>query len=88
LCCPLTLYAKPKEKAFNNSAQEVFEAALRTARGRHVVTYTDEKHLMFTFETGTSGLSYGYVANAAVGPEASDKSRLIINVQKKFRLHL
>jgi hypothetical protein len=77
------LEAKPKEKVFNNSAQEVFQAALRTARERHVVTYVDEKNLMLTFETGTSALSYGFNANASVEQQSDGKSKLIVNVQKK-----
>src|SRR4051812_5352669 len=77
------LEAKPKEKLFNNSAQEVFQAALRTARERHVVTYVDEKNLMLTFETGTSALSYGFNANASVEQQSDGKSKLIVNVQKK-----
>lgn len=64
LIMPVSLFAKPKEKKYNNSAQDVFDAALRTARERHVVTYVDQKNLLFTFETGTSVLSYGFVANA------------------------
>jgi PEGA domain len=75
--------AKPKQKEFNNSAKEVFDAALRTARERHVVTYVDEPHLMFTFETGTSMLSGGFVANASVEPKGESKCVLIINVQHK-----
>lgn len=77
------LFAKPKEKVFNNNPQEVFQAALRTARERHVVTFVDEKNLMLTFETGTSGFSYGFNANASVEQMEDGKSKLIINVQKK-----
>jgi len=77
------LFAKPKEKVFNNTPQDVFQAALRTARERHVVTYVDEKNLMLTFETGTSAFSYGFNANASVEQEADGKSKLILNVQKK-----
>jgi hypothetical protein len=80
--CP-GLFAKPKEKVYNNTPQEVFQAALRAARERHVVTYVDEKNLMVTFETGTSAFSYGFNANASVEQEADGKSKLIVNVQKK-----
>jgi len=75
--------AEPKKKIYNNSADQVFKAALRTARERHVVTYVDEKTLMFTFETGRSITSQGFVANASVEPEGDDKATLIINVQTK-----
>ena len=34
----LSAYAKPKKKIYNNSADQVFQSALRTARERHVVT--------------------------------------------------
>jgi len=76
-------HAEPKKKLYNNSSEQVFKAALRTARERHVVTYVDEKTLMFTFETGRSFTSEGFVANASVEPEGEDKATLIINVQSK-----
>lgn len=75
--------AEPKKKTYNNSSDQVFNAALRTARERHVVTYVDEKTLMFTFETGRSLTSKGFVANASVEPEGDSKATLIINVQTK-----
>jgi hypothetical protein len=75
--------AKPKTKFYNNNAQDVFTAALRTARERHVVTYVDEKNLMFTFQTGQSALSHGFVANASLEPIEPNKTNLIINVQNK-----
>ena len=78
-----SMFAKPKEKVYNNTAQEVFQAALRTARERHVVTFVDEKNLMLTFETGTSAFSYGFNANASVEQLEDGKSKLIVNVQKK-----
>jgi hypothetical protein len=76
-------FAKPKQKTYNNTPQEVFQAALATARKQHVITYVDEKNLMFTFQTGVSALSYGFIANASVQPEADNKATLIINVQHK-----
>jgi hypothetical protein len=51
---PVCAQAKPKKKTYNNSSEQLFTAALRTARERHVVTYINEKMLMFTFETGRS----------------------------------
>jgi hypothetical protein len=83
LLLPLSAFAKPKKKSFNNSSDELFTAALRTARERHVVTYVNEKMLMFTFETGRSFTSKGFVANASVEPEGDNKATLIINVQNK-----
>jgi hypothetical protein len=83
LVLPSTVLAKPKQKPYNNAAQDVFQAALRTARERHVVTFVDEKNLMLTFETGVSMLSYGFVANASVESTGESASTLIINVQKK-----
>lgn len=80
---PFRASAEPKKKLFNNSTEDVFRAALRTARERHVVTYVDEKTLMFTFETGRSFTSEGFVANASVEPEGENKAILIINVQNK-----
>ncbi|HMF92267.1 MAG TPA: PEGA domain-containing protein [Candidatus Angelobacter sp.] len=83
LLLTLSAYAKPKKKTYNNSADQVFQAALRTARERHVVTFVDEKTLMVTFETGRSFTSEGFVANASVEPEGEAKATLIINVQNK-----
>lgn len=80
---PVTVFAKPKTKVYNNTPDEVFQAALKTARERHVVTFTDEKNLMFTFQTGTSAFSYGFVANASVDPEGANQAKLTINVQHK-----
>jgi hypothetical protein len=80
---PIAAHAEPKKKLYNNSASDVFKAALRTARERHVVTYVDEKTLMFTFETGRSLTSEGFVANASIEPEAENKATLILNVQSK-----
>ena len=83
LLLSLNVYAKPKKKIYNNSADEVFKAALRTARERHVVTYVDEKTLMITFETGRSFASEGFIANASVEPQGENKATLIVNVQNK-----
>ncbi len=80
---PIGAQAKPKKKVYNNSPEQVFLAAVRTARERHVVTYVDEKMLMFTFETGHSFTSEGFVANASVEPEGANQATLIINVQNK-----
>jgi len=80
---PLAAYAKPKKKTYNNSADQLFAAALRTARERHVVTYVDEKTLLITFETGHSFASNGFVANASIEPEGENKATLILNVQNK-----
>ncbi|HEV3036378.1 MAG TPA: PEGA domain-containing protein [Candidatus Angelobacter sp.] len=86
LCLPAL--AKPKKKNYDNSATDVFDAALRTARERHVVTYVNEKMLMLTFETGQSLLSEGFVANASVEALADNRCTLIINVQNKKGLSL
>lgn len=83
LLFPALAQAEPKKKLYNNSSEQVFKAALRTARERHVVTFVDAKTLMFTFETGRSFTSEGFVANASVEPEGADKATLIINVQTK-----
>jgi len=83
LLLTLSAYAKPKKKTYNNSADQVFQAALRTARERHVVTFVDEKTLMVTFETGRSFTSEGFVANASVEAEGEAQATLIINVQNK-----
>ena len=81
VCLPVL--AKPKKKMFGNGATDLFAAALRTARERHVVTYVDEKMLMFTFQTGRSVLSRGFVANASIEPQDDNRAILIINVQTR-----
>lgn len=83
LAFSVPLLAKPKKKLYDNSATELFAAALRTARERHVVTYVDEKMLMFTFATGHSVFSKGFVANASIEPQNDRSAILIINVQSK-----
>lgn len=83
LLMPISAHAKPKKKTYNNSSEQVFLAALRTARERHVVTYVDAKMMMFTFETGRSFTSEGFIANASVEPEGNGQATLIINVQNK-----
>ncbi len=83
LLLTVSAYAKPKKKTYNNTPDQVFQAALRTARERHVVTYVDTKTLMLTFETGRSFTSQGFVANASVEPAGENKATLIINVQNK-----
>ena len=75
--------AKPKKKMYANGATDLFTAALRTARERHVVTYVDEKMLMFTFQTGHSFFTKGFVANASIEPQDENRAILIINVQTK-----
>jgi len=79
----LPVLAKPKKKMYGNGATDLFTAAVRTARERHVVTYVDEKMLMFTFQTGRSFFSRGFVANASIEPQDDNRATLIINVQTK-----
>jgi hypothetical protein len=81
ICLPAL--AKPKKKMFDNGATDLFTAALRTARERHVVTYVDEKMLMFTFQTGHSFFTKGFVANASIEPQDEIRAILVINVQTK-----
>lgn len=81
VCLPVL--AKPKKKMYGNGATDLFTAAVRTARERHVVTYVDEKMLMFTFQTGHSFFTKGFVANASVEPQDENRATLIINVQTK-----
>jgi hypothetical protein len=81
ICLPVL--AKPKKKLYANGATDLFTAALRTARERHVVTYVDEKMLMFTFQTGHSFFSKGFVANASIEPQDDNRATLVINVQTR-----
>jgi hypothetical protein len=81
VCLPAL--AKPKKKMYENGATDLFTAALRTARERHVVTYVDEKMLMFTFQTGRSFFSKGFLANASIEPQGEASATLVINVQTR-----
>jgi PEGA domain len=83
LLLPTLASAKPKKKTYGNAPQDVFQAALKTARDRHVVTFVDEKNLLFTFSTGASAFSQGFIANASIEPAQAGDSTLTINVQKK-----
>jgi len=81
VCLPAV--AKPKKKLYDNAAADLFTAALRTARERHVVTYIDSKMMMFTFETGRSVFTKGFIATASIEPQSETSATLIINVQTK-----
>jgi PEGA domain len=83
LLMPSMLAAKPKKKTYGNAPQDVFNAALKTARDRHVVTFVDQQNLMFTFSTGASAFSGGFISNATVESTKTGGSILTINVQKK-----
>jgi hypothetical protein len=83
LLLPTLASAKPKKKTYGNAPQDVFQAALKTARDRHVVTFVDEKNLLFTFSAGASAFSQGFIANASIEPAQAGGSTLTINVQKK-----
>ncbi|HEY4948857.1 MAG TPA: PEGA domain-containing protein [Candidatus Acidoferrales bacterium] len=83
LLLPTLASAKPKKKTYGNAPQDVFQAALKTARDRHVVTFVDEKNLLFTFSTGASAFSQGFIANASIEPAQAGGATLTINVQKK-----
>jgi hypothetical protein len=83
LLLPSIAAAKPKKKTYGNAPQDVFNAALKTARDRHVVTFVDQANLLFTFKTGASFFSGGFVANATVEPAPNNGATLTINVQKK-----
>jgi hypothetical protein len=79
----LPAFAKPKRKEYDNSAAQVFDAALKTAKHRYAVTAVDEKNLKFTFETGKSPLSSGYIATVTIEAESEAKSALVIDMQHK-----
>jgi len=71
LLLPTLVSAKPKKKTYGNAPQDVFNAALKTARDRHVVTFVDQANMLFTFSTGQSAFSSGFIANATVEPAAA-----------------
>jgi hypothetical protein len=75
--------AKPKRKEFDNPAAEVFAAAVKAAREHQVVTAVDDQHRTFTFETGRSSLTSGFIVNASVEAVDGAKAALVLNVQHK-----
>ncbi len=83
LACSSLLWAKPKHKTYAARPAQLFNAALMVARTHHVVTYVDRKDLTFTFETGGSLFTTGFVCNAFITPKGRRHAVLNLNVQKK-----
>ncbi|HMD87212.1 MAG TPA: hypothetical protein VKO18_21195 [Terriglobia bacterium] len=71
-------FAKPKQRTFNASPDELFKVALKVARLQHVITYVDKSERLFSFSTGRAGLD----CTAGVEPEGPDKSTLTINMKR------
>ena len=83
LTCSSLLWAKPKHKTYLAQPAQLFNAALMVARTHHVVTYVDRRDLTFTFETGGSLFTTGFVCNAFITPKGRNHAVLNLNVQKK-----
>ena len=80
---PTLASAKPKERTFSGTQQQVFEAALTAARQNYVINYVDEKHFLINFEQG-GGMFHGEIMfNAVVGPEKDGKVTVSLNYQGK-----
>lgn len=78
---PTMVSAKPKERTFSGTQQQVFEACLTAARQNYVITYVDEKHFLINFEQG-GGMFHGEIIfNAVVGPEKDGKVTVSLNYQ-------
>jgi hypothetical protein len=75
--------AKPKERIFAGTQQQVFEACLAAARENYVINYVDEKHFLITFEQGGGLLHSEITFNAVVGPEKDGKVTVSLNYQGK-----
>jgi hypothetical protein len=77
--------ASAKKKAFAYSPEQVFEAALQSATEHHVVSYVDQAHRMFTFETGHSMSSWaGFKCNVVIEPKDDGKAaEMVLNPQMK-----
>lgn len=82
LLLPFSAAAKPTKKIFKATPERVFEAALKVAREHHVVSEVDDKRFAFTFKTGTSMASWGFLANAFVEKDEEGRTVLTVNVQK------
>ena len=77
-------WAGPKTKSYDAPAKNVFAAALLAAREQYVVSDVDQKNLAFAFASGASFTSYGFNCNVVAEPRGNDKTKLILNVQKKL----
>jgi PEGA domain-containing protein len=77
--------ASAKKKSFAYPPEQVFEAALKSATEHHVVSLVDDKHLMFTFETGHSMSSWaGFKCNVTIESREDGKSaEMVLNPQAK-----
>ncbi len=75
--------SKPKERVFNGTQQQVFDAVLTAARQNYVITSVDDKHFLVGFEQG-GGMFHGEIMfNAVVGPEKDGKVTVSLNYQGK-----
>lgn len=75
--------AKPKERTFSGTQQQVFEAALTAARQNYVINYVDEKHFLIAFEQGAGAFHGEIMFNVVVGPEKDGKVTVSLNYQGK-----
>jgi hypothetical protein len=77
--------ASAKKKTFAYPPAEVFEAALQSATEHHVVSYVDQNHWMFTFESGHSMSSWaGFKCNVVIESKDDGKSaEMVLNPQMK-----
>ena len=75
-----TGFALTKKEKFNAPAEEVFTAALKAARKDYNVTFVDDKHMMITFHTNQSGLSFPLDCNATVQAEGESAAEVEVDV--------
>ncbi len=78
---PVLVKAKPKERVFSGTQQQVFDAALTAARENYVITSVDDKHFLISFEQGGGMLHGEIMFNAVVGPEKDGKVTVSLNYQ-------
>jgi hypothetical protein len=81
LVLPVTVAAKPKEKAFKVPADKLFEAVLAVAAEEYEVTYSSEERKTVSFNTGSAVTHWGMHCTASVEAEG-EKSVLKLNVRK------
>ena len=81
LVLPVTVAAKPKEKAFKVPAEKLFEAVMAVAAEEYQVTYSSEKRKTVSFNIGSGVVSLGMHCTASVKAEGK-KSVLKLHVGK------
>jgi len=83
LLIPIMVFGKPKRREFNNSAAEVYAAAVGVAKEHKMLLSTDDPNLKFTFDTGRSSVTMGFIGHASVESLPGGRAALVIDLERK-----